>query len=959
MIKTKLSSQRRQYGKRVSWEVKVNSAIAELSSCILSLASIEDISALLLNHAKSLTNSEAGYVGYIDTKSGYLNVPAFVGEVWEGCRLKDNGIVIKDFKGLWGWVLTNKKPLLTNNASGNPCSPGTPPGHMQIHRFLSVPSLIQGELAGQIALANSDRVYTRKDLALTDRLASLFAVAIHRTRTERALKESEDLYRTIFEATGTTTIVIEEDMAISMVNMECEKLLGYSKEEIAGTKKWDNFIAKEELYRLIEYHRLRRINPDAVPKTYETRLIDKQGNVKNVSITADLIPGTKKSIVSILDISKHKRAEEALRKSEENYRSLVDNVNIGIYRNTGGPHGHFLQANPTMVKMFGYDSVEEFMKVSTSELYQDPDERNRFVEKIQKQGFVKDEKLKLRKKDGTFIWGSVTAKVQYDESSEIKWIDGVIEDITEQKRAEDALFESEERLRSFFDSATDCIYVLDKDGIIMQVNAAVQNTLGYTIEEIVGSHIAGFFTEGSQKICSEEFPTIVKQKFIRQEIDIIRKDGTILNSDCTASAVCNDRGDVVNIVILQKDITKRKKAEERLVQSLDALQSVYNIATTMRGSYEAMCDQVVYNLSNLLKVSYIAVQHVEEDQMKIISRITDGKFSHNEVIFLEHSPCAAVVGEKREPCQVRGPLQQLFPDNKLLSSHNFMTHIGVPIRSGRGKIVGIICAMDYADRTFSEDEIRLIEIFARYVAYEYERNVMGTQLRQLDKMKLLGQMAAGVAHEVRNPLNAILAITEALFQDIGDNPEYKPFLDHIRTQVDRLSRLMGDLLDLGKPIQASSLHRESLPAICAAAIDLWKQTSLSQTHKMRLFLPSEQRNLNVIADSSRLQQVFLNLMENAAQHSPEGSEIQFVISTPKKTTARICVIDQGTGVAPENLKKVFEPFFTTRKSGNGLGLGIVKNTIQALGGDIMIRNNEPPPGCTIEIILPVIHEGKA
>jgi hypothetical protein len=88
VIKTKLSSQRRQFGKRVSWEVKVNSAIAELSSSILSLASIEDISALLLNHARSLTNSEAGFVGYIDTNSGYLNVPAFVGDVWWDCRQK-------------------------------------------------------------------------------------------------------------------------------------------------------------------------------------------------------------------------------------------------------------------------------------------------------------------------------------------------------------------------------------------------------------------------------------------------------------------------------------------------------------------------------------------------------------------------------------------------------------------------------------------------------------------------------------------------------------------------------------------------------------------------------------------------------------------------------------------------------------------------------------------------------
>ena len=959
-VKSK-SSKHGQPGKRVSWDTKVNSAIAELSRSLLSRASIKDISSLVLRHAKSLTNSELGFVGYIDENTGCLVVPTFVGDIWDICRIKDKTFVFKDFSGLWGWVLQNRKPLLSNKPSSDRRSSGTPPGHLPIHRFLSVPSLVQGKLVGQISLANSDRNYTKKDLALVDQLASIFADAIHRTRTEKAMKESEDLYRTIFETTGTATIIVEENMAISMVNMECEKLFGYSEEEIVRIRKWDDFIAGEDLDRLREYHCLRRINPDAVPKTYETRVIDKQGNVKDVSITAALIPATKKSIISILDITKHKQAQEELRKSEEEYRTLVENVNIGIYRSTGGPHGRFLQANPTMIKMFGYDSGEEFLKVPLYELYQDREERKRFVEKIQKQGFVKDEKLRLRKRDGTFIWGSVTAKVQDDANGKIKWIDGAIEDITERKRAEDALFESEGRFRSFFNSVTDSIYVLDKNGTIIQLNIAVVNTLGYTDDELLGSDIAAFFTPASQEIWREEFPALFKQKFvkfIRMETDVMRKDGSVINVDCTASAVCNEQGDVVNIVVLQKDITKRKRAEERLVQSLEALHSVYNIATTMRGSYETACDQVVYNLSKLLKVSYVSVQYIEEDQVKIISRITEGIFTHNEAASLEHSPCAVVV-EKKEPCQMRGPLQQLFPDNELISIHNFKTHIGVPVKSVGGRIAGFICVMDYVDRVFTEDEIRLIEIFARYVAYEHERNILETQLRQFDRMKLLGQMAAGVAHEVRNPLNAILAITEALFQDIGDNPEYQPFLDHIRTQVDRLSRLMGDLLDLGKPIQSSSLHLEYLPAICAATLDLWQQTPLSQSRRVRLSLPPEQDDLNVMADSSKLQQVFLNLLENAAQHSPEGSEIRFVVSTPKKTTARICVIDQGTGVAAENLQKVFEPFFTTRKRGNGLGLSIVKNIIQALGGDIMIRNNEIPPGCTVEIILPVVQEGQS
>lgn len=130
-------------------------------------------------------------------------------------------------------------------------------------------------------------------------------------------------------------------------------------------------------------------------------------------------------------------AERALCQSEESYRTLVENLNVGIYRNTGGSHGRFLQANPSIVKMFGYDSVEEFMKVKVSDLYQNPDERKLFIEELLKEGSVMDKELRLKRKDGIPIWGECSAKIQYDQGGAIKWIDGIIEDISERKRAEE------------------------------------------------------------------------------------------------------------------------------------------------------------------------------------------------------------------------------------------------------------------------------------------------------------------------------------------------------------------------------------------------------------------------------------------------------------------------------------------------------------------------------------------
>jgi signal transduction histidine kinase len=114
----------------------------------------------------------------------------------------------------------------------------------------------------------------------------------------------------------------------------------------------------------------------------------------------------------------------------------------------------------------------------------------------------------------------------------------------------------------------------------------------------------------------------------------------------------------------------------------------------------------------------------------------------------------------------------------------------------------------------------------------------------------------------------------------------------------------------------------------------------------------------VTAQGRRLEQAILNILENAAQHSPEGSEIQLIIDRPLEGKCKVKVVDRGSGVPEEFLERVFEPFVSTRKGGTGLGLCIVKNTVEALGGGVVISNNDPPPGCTVELTLPLARKGE-
>lgn len=143
---------------------------------------------------------------------------------------------------------------------------------------------------------------------------------------QERLKESENLYRAIFETTGTATIIIEEDTTISLVNAEFIRLSGYQREEWEGKKSWTEFVVPGDVERMKGYHYLRRRDRAAAPRNYEFGFIDSKGRVRDVSLTVDVIPGTKKSVASFADITEHKLAQKKIIESESHYRTIFENT---------------------------------------------------------------------------------------------------------------------------------------------------------------------------------------------------------------------------------------------------------------------------------------------------------------------------------------------------------------------------------------------------------------------------------------------------------------------------------------------------------------------------------------------------------------------------------------------------------------------------------------------------------
>lgn len=229
-------------------------------------------------------------------------------------------------------------------------------------------------------------------------------------------------------------------------------------------------------------------------------------------------------------------------------------------------------------------------------------------------------------------------------------------------------------------------------------------------------------------------------------------------------------------------------------------------------------------------------------------------------------------------------------------------------------------------------------------------------LAQSQELRLLGQLTSGVAHEVRNPLNAISVVLEALFQDIGDVQEYRLYREHLFTHVERLKKLMQEILELGRPIEPSKVKTIDLEDLVRETVEIWSSSSPQSQFYVEI-KSDNSADMRVKINSLKMQQVFMNVLDNAMQHSGSSKNILIMISA-EDACCFTKIIDYGTGIKPENLGKIFDPFFTTRKRGTGLGLSIVKHVVEVHGGRITIENNILFPGCTVTVMLPRVHKDR-
>ena len=257
-----------------------------------------------------------------------------------------------------------------------------------------------------------------------------------RKQVEEALKKNEENYRSVFENTGTATFIIEEDMTISKVNTKAEDMTGYVKAEIEGKMKTTDLVSKKELKRITDYHYDRRGNVGESPSEYTLDIVDKKGNIKKTFIQISVIPGSQRSIASLIDITSRIEAEEALRLNEEKYRSIIENIEEGYFELD--LKGNLIFHNNSVCKITGYDTEElkglNYKKYSSQLVSESMFNVFHQIFRTKKPIMAAD--FEIIAKDGNVLQIDLSAAPIIDDNGKVIGFRGLMRDVSERNRAE-------------------------------------------------------------------------------------------------------------------------------------------------------------------------------------------------------------------------------------------------------------------------------------------------------------------------------------------------------------------------------------------------------------------------------------------------------------------------------------------------------------------------------------------
>lgn len=430
-------------------------------------------------------------------------------------------------------------------------------------------------------------------------------IVSHITREMRnvisQLRHAEEKFSKSFRISPDAIIISEFDSGrIIEVNDSHERLTGFSRKDVVGRTSVEIGTFKDMEDRDAF---LAPVRAAGSARRVERQIHDSKGRAIDIVYSAERfeLAGKRCLVTTIQDISEQKKTEAALIANEERFRSFVENASVGIYRST--PDGKIVMANPTLVRIMGYDSFEQLSERNLEkEGYEPSYPRSQFKAAIETSGVVDGLETAWKKRDGSTIFVRESASVIRTADGRVQYYDGIIEDITARKVAEQALRESEERFRNLTAAAFEGV-VITEEGRILDINDQGLRLFGYERHEMIGKNVEEFVSPETRQLVSE---AILNRREVTYKHLLVRKDGTRFHAE--AQAKMTHLGDRVLRMTALRDITEQLQAEQRqknLEEQLRQMQKMEALGTLAGG--------IAHDFNNILTGILANLQLAEMD----------------------------------------------------------------------------------------------------------------------------------------------------------------------------------------------------------------------------------------------------------------------------------------------------------------------------------------------------------
>ncbi|GAB4312897.1 MAG: hypothetical protein Kow0019_12050 [Methanobacteriaceae archaeon] len=476
-----------------------------------------------------------------------------------------------------------------------------------------------------------------------------------RKNAEKEIKKSESFYKSIFENTGTATVLFDENNIIKLANSEFEKLSGFTRKEIEGKLDWTQFVHEDYKDRMMEYHKLKRNWKGKTPKKFEFKFINRENNIKDILLTVDLIEGTKISVASLIDITEKKKAIMALKESYELYETLVRTSPEAI--TLTDLKGNITFVSQRKLEMFGYEDANELIGknvlslLKSDETDQEHVRARKLRDRLLEKGSIRNHIFELKKNDGTYFTGEISASLFRDADNIPKGIIIISHDITHHRRMEEQLKKREELLTLVTDNMLNIVGQVDSKLNFRYISPSVKQILGYSVEDVIGTSVFEFL----EKVHPDDYEE-VKNTFIEATLSYKPGDvkhrykhanGHYLWLESLGNPLFDDEDNFLGVVFSLTDITDIKNVELELRESEEKYKTLF--ASSPDYIIVINIDGQILAMNNIL--SEKLSQYVED--ISTVKHVTDlGYLSKKHYNLLEKIQEQIVNGEDIEPIEL-------------------------------------------------------------------------------------------------------------------------------------------------------------------------------------------------------------------------------------------------------------------------------------------------------------------